>query len=418
MSISYKSILFAWMLLVLWPLIGESSRQTDACTQDQTCQRASNDYTVPYCVTNDVDYAQKCNFSSLTNTLSSKLISSNFTFRDMISQYCKSMQWNQNIWRIYYAKPNILTDSRDWRQTFDSRQSLFVYSLCSSLLGENGPIDFSIWLKWNIVQVLKLQQKLNWQDKCNIKDSPSLDDCDMSLYATEIFSALMSDMFKIKYAQVFHIDSAESFQSEKNKRVLTFLSWYFDMNDDKYLTKFPETVDVIDSNQQYYKTVLESLKLLNNSVFAKNAEESKCPITWNMVWMDFVACALHSSQWKWTSLDLPFQTLFYNEIINYRIFVSYYSNWVQAKINNSSVKEEKDMLQSRVTDFQGYSNLQIEAAEETLRKFEEFNMSYPLHIGLLLYQEKVKEFRNKHLSPITTKFYSLSEKLQNVQLPK
>jgi hypothetical protein len=110
--------------------------------------------------------------------------------------------------------------------------------------------------------------------------------------------------------------------------------------------------------------------------------------------------------------------LFYNEIINYRIFVSYYSNWVQAKINNSSVKEEKDMLQSRVTDFQGYSNLQIEAAEETLRKFEEFNMSYPLHIGLLLYQEKVKEFRNKHLSPITTKFYSLSEKLQNVQLPK
>jgi RNA processing factor Prp31 len=51
------------------------------------------------------------------------------------------------------------------------------------------------------------------------------------------------------------------------------------MNDDKYLTKFPETVDIIDSNQQYYKTVLESLKLLNNSVFAKNAEESKCPIT-------------------------------------------------------------------------------------------------------------------------------------------
>ena len=137
-----------------------------------------------------------------------------------------------------------------------------------------------------------------------------------------------------------------------------------------------------------------------------------------MVWMDFVSCALHSSQWNWTSLDWVFETLFYNEIIHYNIFVSYYSNWAQAKLNNLSTKEEKDILQSKVTDFQGYANLQIEAAKETLHKFEEFNMSYPLHIGLLLYQEKVKEFRNKHLSPIITTFYSLSEKLQNVQLPK
>jgi len=61
--------------------------------------------------------------------------------------------------------------------------------------------------------------------------------------------------------------------------------------------------------------------------------------------------------------------------------------------------------------------MQLEAANQTLRSFEDFNMTYPLHIWLLLYQERVTNFRDKFLSPIVTIFYSLSEKLQNVQEP-
>jgi hypothetical protein len=52
-----------------------------------------------------------------------------------------------------------------------------------------------------------------------------------------------------------------------------------------------------------------------------------------------------------------------------------------------------------------------------LHTFEDFNMTYPLHIWLLLYQERMKNFRDKKLAPVITIFYSLSEKLQNVQLP-
>jgi hypothetical protein len=61
--------------------------------------------------------------------------------------------------------------------------------------------------------------------------------------------------------------------------------------------------------------------------------------------------------------------------------------------------------------------LQIEAATQTLHNFVEMNMTYPLHIWLLLYQEKIREYRNKFLPPVVKQFYSLSEKLQNVQLP-
>ena len=181
---------------------------------------------------------------------------------------------------------------------------------------------------------------------------------------------------------------------------------------------FPNTVDVIDSNQQYYKAVLETLKLLENWELADKAEESGCPGDWNMVWVDFIACALHGSHWKWVSLDPAFETLFYNEIMFYRIFVSNYSNWVKLKLENLTEEEQEVERQFKATNLQFYSDLQVEAAKQTLQDFEDLNMTYPLHIWLLLYQEKLKEYRNQYLPPIVKLFYSLSEKLQNVQLPE
>jgi hypothetical protein len=59
----------------------------------------------------------------------------------------------------------------------------------------------------------------------------------------------------------------------------------------------------------------------------------------------------------------------------------------------------------------------MSGTERAERWFEEFNMTYPLHIWILLLLEKWEKFRNFSLSPEITLFYSLSEKLQNVQIP-
>ncbi|MBR4633500.1 hypothetical protein IKO50_00625 [bacterium] len=59
----------------------------------------------------------------------------------------------------------------------------------------------------------------------------------------------------------------------------------------------------------------------------------------------------------------------------------------------------------------------MEANNWVQRSFEEFNMTYPLHIWITLHIEKAEDFRNGSLSKVITSFYSLSEKLQNVQLP-
>jgi hypothetical protein len=57
---------------------------------------------------------------------------------------------------------------------------------------------------------------------CNLIDEPDINDCDMSIYASEIYSAIMSDIFKIKYAQVLNVDTTEDFNSED--KVVQFMS--------------------------------------------------------------------------------------------------------------------------------------------------------------------------------------------------
>ena len=82
-------------------------------------------------------------------------------------------------------------------------------------------------------------------------------------------------------------------------------------------------------------------------------------------------------------------------------------------IANKNIK----ILEAKMLDFKQYFDMQMEASKRAQRSLEEFNMTYPLHIWLLLHIEKAEKFRNNSLSKIITSFYSLSEKLQNVQLP-
>ena len=136
-----------------------------------------------------------------------------------------------------------------------------------------------------------------------------------------------------------------------------------------------------------------------------------------MAWMDFVACALHSSQGDGFSLTPSFVTLFYNELLHYRSFVAYYQEWATAKMaKNENSKKDARVFESKMLDFKGYFDMQMEASEWAQRDFEDFSMTYPLHVWMLLYIEKVEKFRD-HFAKIIPSFYSFSEKLQNVQLP-
>ena len=341
---------------------------------------------------------------------------SDFEMRNLIEQYCQSLLWNLNDWRIYfyYSRPNLSNESKKREETFDSNQSLFVYALCSSFKDNNDNYVFIKDDSFN--EAFKDDISKIWKNKCSPDDNYSLNECDMSIYATEIFSTIMSDLFKIKYSQVLHVNTSENFSKENI--VLSFMNGYFDTQTQytKLKQAYPQTIGVLESNQKHYKNVLDNVKILNNSNLNNIAEESNCK-EW-ATWINFIACALHWSQWTWWALTPSFITLFYNEILYYDIFKTYIQYWIDKKITKMTNNEQILEFQAKSLDLQWYANMQVEASMQALHSFEEFSMTYPLHIWLLMYQEKIKTFRNKELSPIITLFYSLSEKLQNVQLPQ
>jgi hypothetical protein len=53
---------------------------------------------------------------------------------------------------------------------------------------------------------------------------------------------------------------------------------------------------VVKTNQEYFKNVLKTIKIIYNSNMVDLVEKSKCPLDKDMVLSDFVACALHASQ--------------------------------------------------------------------------------------------------------------------------
>jgi len=420
-----------WFVCTLCCGFTNASREDEACKDWLNCESASMWFKQPYCVTSNLDYAKSCIWWYIVNEGSSDQDSKkdlwNFQASDLIWQYCKLLLWNDNRWRIYFAKPSTVSDSWDWQQTFDSHQSLFLYALCSSFKDNDGnrpflPENAALWSAFfssEFVDRLKLHQKSWWKDLCSFADDQTLNNCDFSIYSAEIFDAIMSEIFKIKYSQVLHTNSVNWEDTSDKRMVESFLSWYFNFTEEyETLQKsFPQTIGVLKSNQNYYKKVLESLKIINNDKLSNIAKDSWCPMIWSFSGVDFVACALHWSQWKWLSLTPSFLTLFYNELLHYRVFVSYYTNWIVARNNKNVWDGAQEIFLSKLWDFQQHANIQVEAANDTLRDFEDFNMTYPLHIWILLYQEKMKKFRDKSLSPVVTIFYSLSEKLQNVQEP-
>ena len=400
-------------------------------TDEAECLRLSENNQIPYTASSEW---LNCAFWYFTNKTSSKRLENvkdlgSFDTKDFVEQYCHALLWEQVDWRVYYVK-----NGGNWEQTFDSHQSIFAYVLCSSFEDKEQNKPFLVW--WNpyldeifkksngkvdFQTLLKLKQRSSWKNQCSLVDNDSLDGCDMSLYATDIYSAIMGDIFKIKYAQVLHLNKSKDF--DVKTLVENFMEWYFkyDKIDYNYFNEnFHQTVGVLKSNLKHFKKVLDTLKLFDNEKLVPKEGECSKDVE-GVVGEKFIACALHSSHWEGSSLTPSFVTMVYNEMLNYRIFQTYMKYWLNAKIENipsDSSKEEKVReYESQYLDFEWYANLQLEATKNALATFEDFSMTYPLHIWLLMYQERMKYFRDKELSPIVTLFYSLSEKLQNVQLP-
>ena len=327
----------------------------------------------------------------------------------IVSTYCKlALSSHDAQGPLSYV---ISADADTLGINFTLQDSLFVRALCNARDTSLVPEDMKdqIFIK-DFHKKLSLQQYYDMEDECSM---PSRNRCDMSRYVSIIYTSLMSDIFKIKRAHFLQVYSVDKF-SEKSERIANIFATYFRMketNASDYQHKYPKTSSMIDNNQSFFLKSLSSLVMLDNDVLYQTAEEENCMLSDPVGWF---VCALHSTG---DGVNQHFTNFVYHEYLNYRIFLDYYTNQLQKLISSSSDSEaeRKDAYFLEMETLIRQRDLYEQALLASLSDFQDFVTTYPLHVGLVLYQEELLRFRDKYAAKILPPFYSLYQKLRNVQ---
>jgi hypothetical protein len=113
--------------------------------------------------------------------------------------------------------------------------------------------------------------------------------------------------------------------------------------------------------------------------------------------------------------------LVYNEFLHYALFVKYYNHVILNNPNLAPAKEKKDYtmavdyLKNNAYEFNREVNASQRAISLGIKMLREIDVTFPLHVGFMMYQEDLLYLRDKSLYKIVTPFYTLYGKLRNVQ---
>jgi len=348
--------------------------------------------------------------------------------REIVDTYCKAaLSDKMTTGRFLFSGHQI---------NFNSRNSLFVRSMCHAwnngdpregrkdTLVEKKLLEdvFKDIFQGEPAKQLQLQQQEGTRDVCL---TSSNDECDVARYSSKVYTSLLSDIFKIKRAHFLQVESVKTF-TEKGERVAKvfetlFATQHMVSNKGEYLVLFPKTAEMIDNNQQFFQKSLQTLIMLDNDKLAELASEeiskdlTKCHMTGAIVGF---LCGLHMPNSLGT--DQHFINFITNEYLNYRLFIDYYANQQQKRLsenrNLSDLNREGFMVE--IKSLFAQRDMYEQALRIALTDFQDFVATYPIHLGFVRYQEQLLKFRDIYATNMVTPFYSLYEKLRNVQPPE
>ena len=336
-----------------------------------------------------------------------------------IRQATTNLQDKKEVVQAFCSKLKNKNFSQE--QNFPSNQSLFLALLCNhngihadyfqettfSYLKKNKPWDSEL-LSYKTAKFTKSCQS-EYQESCNL-----------ALLADEIMTQLFSELFTLKQAEIFGLTSLKlASDADINKEINKYVLEKFAIpsegkkgfcweNED---LSYPKTCTLLKKQMKSFLPTIQKFKLLDplplyDTIKEKNLTSDFKPCQSNRkIPYDLVLCG---TLWETDNGLRPFINMLYNELTRYFTFTTYYK-WILS---------QKNTVDEATTD----EISQLEASQEkllfltnkTLDDLLNFSTSYPIHIGMLMYQEDLLRFRNR-LGKVVTPFYTLYHKLRNVQ---
>lgn len=310
---------------------------------------------------------------------------------------------------------------------YSSQNSIFMRFLCKETKTLTDQSVFSPFLQDSDESYFleNAAKKIWFPEQCQTEE---LWECNLYRLSRNTITKTLDELFTIKHANLYGLTNI-NFTSQKNieEQINAFMQHYF-FQEEKEITddfcqgknhKYPQTCKIMKNNLKTFKNSFKNFKILNTKQLFKDSEiklqqEQKpeneyCYYTKDKSKSyDYLFCGLLETNTRGLK---PFKNLIYNELLWHNLFSSYASQQLELRPQpNKEIVLEITMLKQA-------QNKILELANSTLEELSHIQHSYPLHIGMLMYQEDLLKLRTNSLAKLVNPFYSLFYKLQNVQIP-
>lgn len=331
---------------------------------------------------------------------------------------------------------------------FDASQSVFLSILCNNVwvtqwfLSESEMIWDTALLKkykfkqFDVYNYKNEETNVKWKyDYCDYAatwDDKTMNNCDFSVFAPQIFDILINDYFNIKQASNMWISELED-NFDKKKYANIYANNHFPWMEvlaKKWIceSSYTQTCKYLKNYMSQVKNLLKTTDVIDVKNLWNKWKNVDCDSNFDE---NILYCGL-----LWWS-DTPMISLVkavYNEYYWYNLFMSYYEYYLlymynsENKTMESYLEESWKNVKTNTKKFDNVNSLNLikvqkaqdnvyrskEAISMALSSLSKIEYALPIHVWFLMYQEDITLFID-NLPKIYTPLRTLYDKLQNVQ---
>ena len=322
-------------------------------------------------------------------------------------------------------KPEVISAFWSLYPWSDPRQSIFLTLMCSKSDVKNNFSSFmsvgtkeeeNRYLKTHSIKLLVPQNVACYANEFQVG-------CDIARLSEEIITLILEELTTLKQWNLYGVtmnNLSSPKNLEENMNILTkeklLIHYASQQNFCKSKTQgYPKTCKIIQQSMRAFQKAFSRFRLLNvESLLAKDIDSFKekqtiCTKNTSAEDYDHMFCELIGRTHE--GLD-PFVTRVYTELLRYQLFSTYYTSHLWS----TNTADMVDASRYEFVRMQTFSKKLLPTINTTLKQLAELQNTYPLHIGMLAYQEELLRLRDKYLSKLVAPFYSVFYKLQNVQI--
>jgi len=347
------------------------------------------------------------------------------TMKDVLYDYCEavlntSVVWWNITWDNYY---------------YSAKDSVFLYMICHNISSNFDKIfnpdsdsKFNSTDKWYFTKSLFTGLWIvnygydNDIDYCN--PNWNLQYCDLTYHIPRVFNMIINDIFSVQQSRVYGLTTTDFDKKSIENQIDDYANDKFNIKFcDSTDWKYPKLCKTMKTYTNASVGLLKDLDILNYANLYTQATKSpnyfaECETGYWKYNFNILSCWLFGYGFNMNHMYL---NLVYNEFLYYALFVKYYNYIILSNPNLAPAEQQKDYqiavdyLKNNAYQFNREVNASQRAISLGIKMLREIDVTFPLHVWFMMYQEDLLNLRDKSLYKIVTPFYTLYGKLRNVQ---